>query len=554
MRKAKKAVRKAAAKQKKEAAKKNARVKRAAVRENSVSPQMRRILLMDEINKMRRIEQEDRILVHCFCNHETARHCALLSLDISENAMKSAEWDLRPYDGYGFPGFSRVGNDDTYHRHGGSAEPGIEPLVFLRDYSKFKPASLELSEEFRHYHNLYWEEEKGEYVKFDESGNPSTVAKIEKDGTREIWVRAREIRQFLAAKQMALAVFFWVVRTEMEESISVIPKTMREDKVREKNLAYNFKIWHDPNIYAPDNLSRQGGLFSRLCGKALITPPPMKEAGIWPFKNRDDEDFPSFWCKELVSGKEVRCSCNPDKLGGPFLSGVVCRSTVLDKYRKEDHFTVSKHGVRCGNQWDMPIVTQDGDHVAVHLGEVGQMPEPERRHWAAHNIRPSEWNPDWRNQNHGIFDFPELREDANRLWEQEHGWPLFRPLAKGDEHHLRRLHIPSGNNQGEFDEQILSLTMLLINYLNTDKMEKAKGNNIARLNATFMKHGLQGREHWISFLSHLQGVRSHGVAHPKNKCYPKHLKELGVSPHDLKSGFTKILEEAADFLQWLRGN
>ena len=561
MRKVKKAVRKAAAKQKKEVVKKVARVKRATVRENSVSPQMRCVLLMDEINEMHRIgtKEETQILVHRSCHDlNRERHCALLSIDSVKTVMKSADWDLRTSDG--FPEFSVMGKSAEYHRQGGNIKSSIEPLIFLRDYSEFRPTCPELSEEFRHYHNLYWEEsERGniKHIKFDKSGNPSLVAEIKTESnegreTREVWIRAREIRQFLAAKQMALAVFFWTFQNEIEGDISGIPKAKRKSKVRTPNLTYDFKVWHEPNILSGQD-GCQGGLISRLYGKILITPPPQKESGIWPFNNGDDEEFPRFWCKEPVSGKEVRYSCNPDKLGGPFLSGVVCRSAVLDKYHKEDHFTVSKHGIWCGNQWHMPIITQDGDHVAVYLGDIGQLPESERLHWAANNIHPSEWKSDWRN--YDFFDFQELRENANHIWEQEHGWPLFCPLAKGDKYHLGRLRIPSGTSQGEFDEQILSLTILLINYLNTDKMEKVrKGGAVAMLDATFVKYGLQGRERWISFLSHLQGVRSHGVAHPKNKSYPKHLKGLGVSPYNLKGGAAKILGEAVDFLRWLHVN
>ena len=531
-----------------------------AVPETIVSPQMRRVLLMDEIDEMHRLRKENRILVHrSYGNAAAERHCALLPVDIVGNAMKDANWDLQPSDG--FPGFSALGKDVEYHRFGGNIESGIEPLVFLRDYSEFVPAHLELSEEFRHYHNLYHNAGKGEYVKYDKSGIPSTVAEIKvgSDEAREVWIRAREIRQFLAAKHMALAVSFWIVRIETELAISDIPEESQEEKVRNEDLTYDFRVWHDPNV-SPG----QGGLISRLYGKALIAPPHMEEAGMWPFDNSNNEEFQRFWTRELVSGEDVRLSCNPDKLGGPFLSVVVFRSAVLDKYRNTDGFDVLQTGIYRGLMRHLGIIFQDSGYVVVHLGELESLPEADRLHWAAHNIRHSEWGRAWRNDDQ--YDLPRLRESVNQAWKHEHGWPLFRLLEKGDDHHSHCLHIPAGDGQKEFGEQILSLAILLIESLNVDKMREVTnktadgqgGLTIKIFRAVLDELHIgdeRERERWVSFLKGLQEIRSSGVAHAKQEHrYSKALSDMDVSSGDLKGGFAKILMEAMAYLRWLHAN
>ena len=552
MKNPKKAVRKAkdkAAKAREKAkAKKNVRATNTVARETNVPPEIRRVLLMDELDEMRRIGEETHICVHRSCENlsddRDRRHCALLSNDIAVNAMEEAEWDLQSPDG--FPAFSCMGENIKYHRYGGNIGRGIEPLVFLRDYAAFKPAQLELSEEFRHFHNLYYEESKKEYVQFGESGTCSSVAGITTNDNeaRELWIRANEIRQFLAAKQMSLAVYFYVTRFETELTISRIPQKNRKSKIREKNLCYDFRVWHNPSVLPG------GALISRLFGKILLAPPPVKEAGIWPFSKGEGEQFPEFKSVELHSGKDVRLSCNPDKIGSRrFLSVVVCRGAVLDKYRREKHFTVGKRGIQCGRQWHLPIIYQDINHVVVHLGDVGRLPEAERLHWAAHNIPHSEWKRAWGNDDQ--FDFPVVRENANCAWERALGWPLFCPLAKGDEERLSRLHIPTGNSQEDFDQQIISLDILLINYLNTGEMKVNSGHPIDMLEETLQKHDIREGDHWMSFLRHLREIRN-GAAHPKEPKYLEHLEALGASPDDLKGGFAKILRKAMDFLRWLR--
>ena len=82
---------------------------------------------------------------------------------------------------------------------------GSEPLVIGRQFSGMKENYIEISEEFRLFHNLYYDKETDTYIKIDDVGNEVKVV-IAKPN--EIQIRLKEIQQFLAIKEMYLSILF----------------------------------------------------------------------------------------------------------------------------------------------------------------------------------------------------------------------------------------------------------------------------------------------------------------------------------------------------------
>lgn len=86
--------------------------------------------------------------------HNHGIYCALIPTSKVADCH-SVEWDLRI--GAGKPGAMKYfDGDDTYveyHRFGDGS--GIEPLVFCRNFHGMREDYLEISEEFRLFHNLY---------------------------------------------------------------------------------------------------------------------------------------------------------------------------------------------------------------------------------------------------------------------------------------------------------------------------------------------------------------------------------------------------------------
>ncbi len=127
----------------------------------------------------------------------TAWYCGLIRNADVPKALQNMSWELRI--GSGFPGCSMSGFGDdrvvTYNRFGFE---GAEPLVFLRDYVGFRDRNTEISEEFRFFHNLYFESKRNEYVKLDESGEETTIVRFDNGA---VLIRLKEIRQFLETMQ-----------------------------------------------------------------------------------------------------------------------------------------------------------------------------------------------------------------------------------------------------------------------------------------------------------------------------------------------------------------
>ena len=136
-------------------------------------------------------------------------YCALIPSVQVERALSILSWDLKvdlgmptAVEGY------RDGREQTeYLRYGD--ENGLEPLVIKRSFCELRDDYLEVSEEFRLFHNLYHNRKTDEYFKFDDDGNEDTVISVKPDC---IQIRLKELRQFLAIKEM----YLWIQHDYLE--------------------------------------------------------------------------------------------------------------------------------------------------------------------------------------------------------------------------------------------------------------------------------------------------------------------------------------------------
>lgn len=126
---------------------------------------------------------------------------------------------------------------------------------------------------------------------------------------------------------------------------------------------------------------------------------------------------------------------------------------------------------------------------------------------------------------------------------------MFLPLPKEDEYHLKTLRIPLTNEQKEFDDQILSLTKILIDALNEKELAKeltsvkdeAKG--IDKLDAFLQSKGVK-LENMIQYMRDLQSLRSSGVAHLKGSKYERIKQTFGIGEKNLTDVFDDIMIRA----------
>ena len=159
---------------------------------------------------LRDMKPAEMITVHRWVkngSHEYAIYCALIPSYKIEGALSDpADWDLHFYQGT--PSAVGVGQFQ-YLRYGNDSQ--IEPLVINREFNESqinygkRIEYSEISEEFRLFHNLYHDKEKDEYIQIDDEGNEHRVAVVKPDCIR---IRLKELRQFLAFKEMYLSIQF----------------------------------------------------------------------------------------------------------------------------------------------------------------------------------------------------------------------------------------------------------------------------------------------------------------------------------------------------------
>ena len=496
-------------------------------------------------------------------------YCALLPSAQIERAFSTLSWDLKV--DLGMPGAVeryREGREQTdYIRYGD--ENGREPLVIKRSFGEMRDDYIEVSEEFRLFHNLYHNRKTDEYIKIDDNGNEDTVILVKSDC---IQIRLKEIRQFLAVKEMHL----WIQYDYLEYSErSLVELGLKGGRTvqRDNSVSWRLSCHHSPDV-------RNYKALSQLLGNRLIQPLPKSKSGFPGFAEEPQEKHVEFIIDVDENGDEVTYTSDPDALENHFgdslhapnyLTPVHFRRQVLDKYYQQPgKYTVEDSLLRCGRLWVMAIDNQHADKVCAWLGDLGRdLPYQERLHWRAHNIPPL-------GKMSEIFykrqilaqeidtDRPDLlfKERYDELIEacKEHlGWQLLQPLHSGDQHHLDSLRIPAADEQRDFDELVLSLAKILIDSLHVKRLnsllseEQKEGvgeGSIALLEAVLASRNIEGASEHIAFLRQLQSLRSSSSAHRKGSKYRKVAKQFGIENQSLRDVFAGILWQALVVLNY----
>ncbi|HEX3528242.1 MAG TPA: hypothetical protein VH988_14365 [Thermoanaerobaculia bacterium] len=270
----------------------------------------------------------------------------------------------------------------------------------------------------------------------------------------------------MAAKQMHLAIFF-DRKCFSSLKASDIGSEMGPIEVRENGLVYSF------NVSQPMFLEPGRNSVSRLLGKRLIAPPALENCGIWPFVNSPDR-FEEFIIGTDAAGQPIT---NTAGAGLAPLTPVYFRRDVLAKYYSQSaKYAVGDGYVSCGSIWRMPIDIHHNDFVVAYLCDLNEdLPHSERLYWKSFNVAPEGGISEISARRDFLAEFVEperpdlvlknLYSRANAHWKEGHGWNLFKELPSGDQHVLATLRVPLGDDQSEFDGQVIGLTKLLIDAL-----------------------------------------------------------------------------------------
>ena len=388
--------------------------------------------------------------------------CALVPRKHIGKVMSHDSWDLMI--GQGLPGFTQsYSSGKTKTRYDRFGTTTVEPLIYSRDFHGLKPEQFDLLEEFRHFHNLYHDRRNDRYVYIDERGEEDVVVEV---SAKFVRARLSYVRQFMAARHLYLAVFF-DHRAHASVDLEEAKSKVRDETTVRDHLRFSFHVGEV-----------SGDAFSRLIGKKIIDPLPLKQCGVWPFERRSPRQFTDYIIDTDSNGQNDMHTCDEEALanyfgknpGAPhFLTPVWFRREVLRKYYDHpEKYSVEDGYLRCGSLWGLQLDNDLPSHVVVYLGDLGQLAYEEQLYWKSFNVPPaSRRSSDTHFKRSFLAEFTDpsspdlsLKQKLVSLqenWEQRYGWQLFRRLHDDDAHVIKQLRIPLTDSIGEFEHQSLLL-------------------------------------------------------------------------------------------------
>jgi hypothetical protein len=485
---------------------------------------------------------------------------ALIPNEEVEQALRAEGWDLSLREGY--PGCNGSEPNRTVYQRFGQSD-GIEPLVFRRSFSDIKPGYVEISQEFCHFHNLYQERKSNKFIKIMSDGTEQDVVVVSSDDT--VTIRLKELRQFLAIKEMHLAIYVhsgrWSRQSLEDLAMSSIHGIEHDELVTFFRLVQNNPLEN----YRSSSL---------LLGKKLIPPFAREKCGIWPFPKESHESVK--FIVRSKNGEDIEACCDSfealpgDSTPGSiqYLTPVFFRQEVLDKYRDEpSKFHIRDGDFSCGNKWGMSIDNNRGDgFISAYLGDLGRdLPHSEQLRWRQFNVAPKgrlstvaiardfdcEFAAPSAPDNVFIWKFEYLR----KKWSNHFGWELFKSLSKEDEHHFRTFHLP-GDNQLKFERQVVTLSLILIESINEGEIKNyikvdSKDKGISKLEKFLVSQNLQNYAHHIKFLRELYSLRLGSGPHRKGEAYKDAAKYFQLNETTFDRAFKSILQKAVELLDYL---
>ena len=498
------------------------------------------------------------------------RHCFFSAFIPNERiavALSHTSWDLRIGNGKPGQSVSYTGKNGKekidYLRFG---EPGgIEPLVIFREFHGAMPDYIEISEEFRHFHNLYHDRQADKFVAIDEDGDIEDVIIIE---PKCIKIRLQYLKQFLAIKDMHLAIFF--------DRFAYSDKRLEDHgltKISEDVSGALLKAHRHVDNFDFGSKEEQKSI-SRVVGKKLIPGVSKEKSRFWP--HQDEKKYEEFIIGLDQDGRPLSHSCEESKLSNYFganpgaprdVTPVFFRREVLGKYYSNPKkFSVEDGYLRCGSLWGLRMDNNHKQYVVVLLSDLGDLSHKEQLYWKSYNVAPDGEMSSVSYKRNFLSEFTDpdsadLRfkmkfESFNINWLKAVGWPLFKLLAAADEHFYTSLRVPLTDDPAELDTQALSLSKVLIDSLNEEELcnrisdlpKDAKG--IMKLEVYLREQGFVDYAPRMKFLRNLFDLRN-GAGHRKGVKYERAAVVFRVNELKPNQCFETVLEGAIEVLDYL---
>lgn len=354
---------------------------------------------------------------------------------------------------------------------------------------------------------------------------------------------------------------------------NIVPKTKSElDTTEYESIAKQF---HDA-VLKPFLSKKYHQLAISISAPRNLTPSISAQT-----QSQTKQQFVSFSITD-ASGQQFIYSCDPDGLGNffgknpnapRFTTPVYFSIGVLDKYRNvPDLYDVEEgclRGISNGSvDWCISIDNHGTDYVTVLLGDLGSLPTSEQHHFASFNIsngqmsaafQKNQFSAEFCNSTHPVGIFKIAYQKLYDTFADKLGWVIILPLEEADRHHLKALKLLTNDDQKEFDEQVLSLSKILVDSLNVEQLKlynvsPIDAGSINLLEAVVNSKAIKGGDAQVAFLRKLQNLRSASSAHRKGEKYDKAAQKVGLGVKTKTEVFQTLIEDATRFCQFLTDN
>lgn len=254
------------------------------------------------------------------------------------------------------------------------------PIFLERSIFNHTSKSIEINQKISHRLNIAEFREKNHFYKLDEYGDKIEVASITKDDNITLCLlNKKELDNYLNISDSVLIRFF---------NISIL------DEPNPWDSSTNIVKFDDNEIYYKNhtqysNLKKP--TFREIRGFQIIRNDDT-------FKNKEKIDYQDFKVLNLKTGEVTTNSCNPNKLGNPFIkseyideiSPAFFRTDVFKKYHDSDKYHIDNRYIDCKGIWSLRYsLSDDKSQVIVYIKDLGGLPEYEQIYWKSFNVEPN---------------------------------------------------------------------------------------------------------------------------------------------------------------------
>ncbi|AZJ35621.1 hypothetical protein [Tenacibaculum singaporense] len=449
------------------------------------------------------------------------------------------------------------------------------PFVFKRYFYGYVPDRFQIIEHFLLYYNCFWVEDKNEYQTINDKGEIKTVIKHIKTQKEETFlIDTHTLKDYLAVKGVYLARFHDHRRQSKNDISDFLKKKFKTFELSNTMSFFELDLRTDIQY---DNIKST----SRLLGKDIVKPYSEAESHECSTE-KDQNEFLDFIIGRDENGKEIKSTCQPNKLssyfedkGTPhFLTPVYFKRELLQKYYSEPKkYDTSENSIKYLIFWRIEIDLTQENLIQVYLGDIGRnLTYNEQLHWRQFNVVPKGKISGHRYKRDFLAEFasPKIEEAPILHFKQSferlqksfislNGEELFKSLAKDDLHLFTTLHIPVTDEWKELDEQILALAKVTTDSFNYKILTKLTGKKIGDIGMNdkpikgllalfyeLLSITIENEDYINSLITPfnmIQSLRSSSVAHRKSKDLEKTLKKYNLDKLSNEQKFKTIIVE-----------